>query len=66
MDLKFYLHLLFFVCLFTLLEGGFKLVDAFIYMYFIGAGTTLGVATIAFISWKVVIRSKNKTSKRRK
>lgn len=41
-------------------------VDAFIYMYFIGSGTALGVATVVFISWKVVQRSKNKQKKTKK
>lgn len=33
-------------------------VDAFFYMYVVGAGTAAGVASIAFLSWKVVQRSK--------
>lgn len=41
-------------------------VDAFIYMFFIGSGTALGVACVAFISWKVVMHSKNKPNKKRK
>jgi len=41
------------------------LVDAFIYMYFIGAGISLGIATVAFISWKVVLRSNKKSKKKR-
>jgi hypothetical protein len=40
-------------------------VDAFIYMYFVGAGTALGVATVAWIGWKVVTRQKNKVVKRK-
>lgn len=40
--------------------------EAFIYMYVVGAGTSLGVATIAFISWKVFNRSKNKAMKKMK
>lgn len=40
-------------------------VDAFIYMYFVGAGTALGVATVAWIGWKVVNRQKNKVVKRK-
>lgn len=38
--------------------------EAFIYMFFVGSGTSLGVATIAFISWKVVQRSNNKVMKK--
>lgn len=43
-------------------------VDAFIYMYFVGAGTSLGVASIVFLSYKVWQRMNNKTTirKRRK
>lgn len=41
------------------------MVEAFIYMYFVGAGVALGVATVAFISWKVVLKSKNKQGKRK-
>lgn len=40
--------------------------EAFIYMFVVGSGTSLGVATIAFISWKVVIRSKNKATRKLK
>lgn len=40
-------------------------VDAFIYMYFVGAGTALGVASVAFVGWKVVQRSNNKKTKGR-
>jgi len=40
-------------------------VDAFFYMYFVGAGTAFGVATVAFISWKVFNRSKNKAGRRK-
>ncbi|AIF45731.1 hypothetical protein X953_19845 (plasmid) [Virgibacillus sp. SK37] len=42
------------------------MVDAFIYMYFVGAGTAFGVATVAGISWKVVQRNKNKQPKKKK
>lgn len=38
-------------------------VDAFIYMYFIGAGVTAGAGTVAFIGWKVVQRSLRKQEK---
>lgn len=41
--------------------------DAFIYMYVVGSGTALGVASVTWLSWKVVQRSnsKGKVSKRR-
>jgi hypothetical protein len=35
-------------------------------MFFVGAGTSLGVASIVFLSWKVFQRSKNKPTKKRK
>lgn len=41
------------------------MVDAFIYMYFVAAGAALGVATIAWIAWKVVQRSNRKVSTRK-
>lgn len=34
--------------------------DAFVYMYVVGAGTSLGIATVAYLSWKVVKRSNKK------
>ena len=37
--------------------------DAFIYFFFIGAGTSLGVAVVTFLSWKVYKRSQNKPKK---
>lgn len=40
-------------------------VDAFMYMYVVGAGTAFGVATVAFVSWKVVQRSNNKPKKKK-
>lgn len=40
-------------------------VEAFIYMYFVGLGTALGVGTVAFMGWKVVQRSNNKKVKRK-
>lgn len=40
--------------------------DAFIYMYVVGAGTASGVATVAFISWKIYKRVNNKKPKQRK
>lgn len=41
-------------------------VDAFIYMYFVGLGTAFGVATVVWIGWKVVRRSNNKASRVKK
>lgn len=41
-------------------------VEAFIYMFFVGAGTALGVASVVFLSWKVYQRTKNKGLKSRK
>lgn len=41
-------------------------VDAFIYMYFVGAGTALGVATVVLISYKVWQRMNNKVNKKRR
>ncbi len=35
------------------------------YMYIVGAGTAFGVATVAFISWKIVKRSNNKNNRRK-
>lgn len=40
-------------------------VEAFIYMYFVGLGTALGVASVVFIGWKVVQRSNKKQIKRK-
>lgn len=39
--------------------------EAFIYMFFVGAGTSAGVAVVAFLSWKVFQRSQNKPTKRK-
>lgn len=39
--------------------------DAFIYMFVVGSGTSLGVACIAWLSWKVVQRSNVKKTKRK-
>ena len=41
-------------------------VEAFMYMYVVGLGTALGVATVAFIGWKVVKRSGTKRDKKRR
>ncbi|WP_203557706.1 hypothetical protein [Bacillus sp. B15-48] len=38
-------------------------VDALIYMYFVGFGTAAGVATVVFISLQVWQRMKNKKRK---
>lgn len=49
-------------------EGELKLAEAFLYFYFIGAGTAAGVASVAWIAWKVVQRSnkgKKETKKRK-
>jgi hypothetical protein len=40
--------------------------DAFIYMYVVGAGASLGVASVVLLSWKVYGRMMNKPSKKRK
>ncbi|WP_017473318.1 hypothetical protein [Amphibacillus jilinensis] len=41
------------------------MVDAFVYMFVVGAGTSLGVAVIAFLSWKIVQKSNAKHTKKR-
>ena len=40
-------------------------VEAFVYMYFVGLGTSLGIGTVAWIGWKVFNRQKLKTNKRK-
>jgi hypothetical protein len=41
-------------------------VDAFMYMFFVGSGTAAGVAVVGLITWKIVSRSLNKeTTKKR-
>jgi hypothetical protein len=43
--------------------------DAFVYMFFLGSGTALGVATIGFLSWflvKKINQPKTKKNKNRK
>lgn len=40
-------------------------VEAFIYMYFVGLGTALGVGTVVFIGWKFLQRSNKKNIKRK-
>ncbi|MCK6259399.1 hypothetical protein LCY76_22770 [Fictibacillus sp. KIGAM418] len=42
------------------------MVDAFVYMYFVGAGVSLGVASVVLLSFKVYQRMKNKPTKKRK
>jgi hypothetical protein len=39
-------------------------VDAFVYMFFVGSGTAAGVAVVGLITWKIVKGSNNKTKKR--
>ena len=39
--------------------------DAFLYMYVVGAGTSLGVATVIFGGWKVYQRSNRKPAARK-
>jgi hypothetical protein len=39
-------------------------VDAFVYMFFVGAGTAAGVAVVGLITWKIVKSSNNKIKKR--
>lgn len=34
--------------------------EAFIYMYVVGSGTAAGVATVAFIGWRLFIRLQQK------
>ncbi|SEO80174.1 hypothetical protein SAMN04488134_11350 [Amphibacillus marinus] len=36
------------------------MVDAFVYMYVLGAGASLGVATVVYLAWKVIQRSVKK------
>lgn len=40
-------------------------VDAMIYMFFVGFGLTSGVATVAFISWKIYRKINNQVPKKR-
>lgn len=40
--------------------------EAFIYMYFVGAGTAAGVATVGLITWKIVQKSINRISKKKR
>lgn len=42
------------------------MVDAFIYMFFVGAGTTAGAATVGLITWKIVQKSNNKVAKKKR
>lgn len=47
-------------------KRGYKMADAFLYMYIVSFGSALGVATVAWIGWKVVLRSIGKTNKKAK
>ncbi|MDP4086024.1 MAG: hypothetical protein Q8934_15580 [Bacillota bacterium] len=38
---------------------------AFLYMYFVGAGTAAGAATIGLITWKIVQRTNKKAARKR-
>ena len=41
-------------------------VDAFIYMFFVGGGAAAGVAVVGLITWKIVTRSLNKSPKKKR
>lgn len=41
-------------------------VDAFIYMFFIGSGTAAGVSVVGLLTWKIVLRSLNKKPKKKR
>ncbi|GAA0471895.1 hypothetical protein [Alkalibacillus silvisoli] len=41
-------------------------VDAFIYMYVVGLGTSLGIGTVVWLGYKYHQRTNNKKSKGRK
>lgn len=38
--------------------------DAFVYMFVVGSGFSLGVAVIVFVSWKFLERSKKKSKRK--
>lgn len=40
------------------------MVDAFIYMYIVASGAAFGVATVAWISWKVVLKGQKKKARK--
>ncbi|GIN62760.1 hypothetical protein J27TS8_27530 [Robertmurraya siralis] len=40
--------------------------DAFIYMYIVGAGTALGVATVGLITWKIITRNQKPKLKKKR
>lgn len=40
--------------------------EAFVYMYFVGAGTAAGVATIFLITYKIFIKMNNKQPKKKR
>ncbi|UOQ50675.1 hypothetical protein MUN88_14235 [Gracilibacillus caseinilyticus] len=42
------------------------MVDAFFYMYVVGAGASAGIASVVFVSWKVYQRSAAQPNKKRK
>jgi hypothetical protein len=41
-------------------------VDAFIYMFFVGSGTAAGVSVVGLVTWKIVKRSSNKQPKKKR
>jgi len=41
-------------------------VDAMVYMYFLGLGAAAGVGTVVFVAWKVYSRAKTGKKKNRK
>ncbi|MFO1442680.1 hypothetical protein KDN24_05565 [Bacillus sp. Bva_UNVM-123] len=40
--------------------------EAFIYMYFVGAGTAAGAATVGLITWKIVKKTNDKVAKKKR
>lgn len=42
------------------------MVDAFIYMFFVGGGCASGIATVGLITWKIVQRMNNPKVKMQK
>lgn len=42
------------------------MVEAAMYMFFVGAGTSAGVAVVGIVTWKIVQRSLAKQNKRKK
>lgn len=41
-------------------------VEAFVYMFFVGSGVTSGAACVAFVSWKVYQRSTKGSVKKKR